>query len=392
MTSSVTANTGRLTLNNGLITTANTNIKVATNQYFSYHSGTTLVGEIEVINTVATNATAADLSFGFMGFSGLNIVDGAYFQFNGATQTAVTNWQGVVITTKDISAGGGGVNLTSNRTRYRIELNDEGARFFINDKIVADMANASNAATKPNLNPALQYAMRINIGANASAAAPTLQVGSIYIGHQDGTFFNLPGNHLSVYAGNGGYQGQTGNTMGSTQSYPNSGNPTAVLPTNTTAALGSGLGGQFWETDTLASPTDGIIQSFQNPAAGGSNNIGKTLLIYGVTIQSVVATALTAGGYTASWSLAFGHTAVSLATTETLGTSKAPRRIGLGFQVTPANAPVHTTLPSISMRFDGAPLVVHPGEFIQAVKKKMVGTAPTAGTIGHIVTYDCIWV
>jgi hypothetical protein len=179
--------------------------------------------------------------------------------------------------------------------------------------------------------------------------------------------------------------------MGSTQNYANSANPTAAVPTNTTAALATGLGGQFWETDTLAAGTDGVVQSFQNPA-NAQTNIGKSLVILGVTIQSVVSTALAAGGYTASWSLAFGHTAVSLATAETLGTSKAPRRVAVGWQMTPANAPIHTTLPPINFRFDGAPLIVHPGEFIQAVKKKAFGTAPTAGVISHLVTYDCYWI
>jgi hypothetical protein len=56
----------------------------------------------------------------------------------------------------------------------------------------------------------------------------------------------------------------SGTTQGSLANYANSTNPTAVVPTNTTAALGVGLAGQFWEIDTLAVTTDGIIQSYQN--------------------------------------------------------------------------------------------------------------------------------
>lgn len=76
----------------------------------------------------------------------------------------------------------------------------------------------------------------------------------------------------------GSYQGLSGGTMGSLASYANNANPTAAVPTNTTAALGTGLGGQFWETDTLAVNTDGIIDSYQVPAAS-ANYSGKRLSI-----------------------------------------------------------------------------------------------------------------
>ena len=66
--------------------------------------------------------------------------------------------------------------------------------------------------------------------------------------------------------------------MGGLSKYTNNTNATAAVPTNTTAALGTGLGGEFWETDTLAVNTDGIIQSFQVPA-GTVNTQGKRLVI-----------------------------------------------------------------------------------------------------------------
>ena len=50
---------------------------------------------------------------------------------------------------------------------------------------------------------------------------------------------------------------------------------------------------------------------------------GRRLKISGVRISSFVQTALTGGGYNTAFSLAFGHTAVSLATPEATST-KAP--------------------------------------------------------------------
>lgn len=50
-----------------------------------------------------------------------------------------------------------------------------------------------------------------------------------------------------------------------------------------------------------------------------------------------------------------------------------------------------TLLAEVSMRFDMAPIVVNPGEFI-AVAKKNIGTAPSAGVVGHVITLDAAWV
>lgn len=89
----------------------------------------------------------------------------------------------------------------------------------------------------------------------------------------------------------GSYQGLSGGTMGSLANYANSTNPTAAVPTNTTAALGTGLGGQFWETASLAVNTDGIIQSYQVPAVT-VNLQGKRLVIRGIGLMSYIQTVL----------------------------------------------------------------------------------------------------
>ncbi|WP_230690835.1 hypothetical protein, partial [Streptococcus pneumoniae] len=65
--------------------------------------------------------------------------------------------------------------------------------------------------------------------------------------------------------------------------------------------------------------------------------------------------------------MAFGHTAVSLATTEA-ATTKAPRRVALPFtQLVTAAQAVSTFVsqPTQFCDFGDAPLFVNPGEFIQ---------------------------
>jgi hypothetical protein len=102
-----------------------------------------------------------------------------------------------------------------------------------------------------------------------------------------------------------------------------------------------------------------------------------------------VQTALTGGGYVAQWSLAFGHTAVSLATAEAAN-AKAPRRIALGVQSVASGAVALTVLSEVLVNLNEAPVYVNPGEFVQLVKKK-VGTAPSAGVIAHTVTVVYSW-
>ena len=181
--------------------------------------------------------------------------------------------------------------------------------------------------------------------------------------------------------------------MGSLANYANSASPTTAVPTNTSAALGTGLGGQFWETNTLAVNTDGIIMSYQVPIPTTTGVRGRNLRINSVSLSSYVQTALTGGPYVTQYSLAFGHTSVSLATTEA-ATTKAPRRIPLATctQAVTAAQAVSTLISQpggTTQHFDN-PICVYPGQFV-AVVAKHVGTVGTAGTIGHVITLDYSW-
>jgi len=160
--------------------------------------------------------------------------------------------------------------------------------------------------------------------------------------------------------------------------------------TNTTAALGVGLGGQFTALPTLAVPTTGIICSYQNPIPS-TIVTGKQLVITGVKIEAVVTTVL-AGNATPviyALGLAYGHTAVSLATTESAST-KAPRTIPLGIQTFAAAAAVGSVGQVVSVKFDRA-IPVFPGEFV-AITGKNLGVVTTTGAITFLVTYDYGWV
>jgi hypothetical protein len=194
-----------------------------------------------------------------------------------------------------------------------------------------------------------------------------------------------------VMAGSGGmaYQQQTGAAaLGSTSNLTNSApaaSPGAAMA-NATAALGTGLGGQFAAQPTLTAGTDGIVCSYLVPT-GTAAFPGKSLYITGVRVQGAVTTTLTGGPVLYAYSLAYGGNVLSLATTDVAATSvKGPRRIALGFETFPATAAAGVVGGSVYMAFN-SPICVQPGEYIQLVAKNL-GTVTTGGVINFLVAFD----
>jgi len=195
----------------------------------------------------------------------------------------------------------------------------------------------------------------------------------------------------------GSYQGLSGGTMGSLSVYTNSTNPTAAVPSNTplTANLPAGLGGQAWETFTagLAQGVDGILMSYQVPA-GTTAVQGKRLKITAVKLASFVQTAMTNSASMVNvFTLAFGHTAVSLATTEA-ATTKA-RRIVLLPELT-QTLPSASAIGTLASQQDGfstfdQPIYVNPGEFVQTTVKHVITGGITAGVLAHNIQYVYSW-
>lgn len=308
--------------------------------------------------------------------------DGCFFRVDAAGNfKAIVNYNGTESTSATLTLS----SLIGTVTKKcAVGIYADRAEFWIADILVAaiTLPAAQAAITSSNNLPVLFR----NYNSAAVSTAQVLKIGAtvVYMGDADG---NRPWQIAMAGMGNMGYQGPTGGTVGLTANYANSTNPGAAVPTNTTAALGSGLGGQFWETDTLAVTTDGIISSYQVPL-GTSTLPGRSLVVYGVKIDSYISTVIVGGGYNAQWCLAFGHTAVSLATAEA-STTKAPRRIALGSNTVAVAAAALTQLTTIQMTF-AAPIVIQAGEFIQTVRKK-VGTTSTSGVVSHTVTFDAHW-
>lgn len=383
LSSTLTAgwSTAGMTTNSGGVTTTGTGLTVGTYAEFPIMGGMNMYAEFEasVSNQPPTNFTVDFGLFRRAGSYPYAPTDGVYFRINSSGIFGVINYNGSETTTSTFVF----TFVANKKYQFIISATEREVEFWI-DNVLYGSIETPNGQGQPFMSATLPVSVRhAQTGTTSAVIQFVLNDYAISIGGQ------LYSRSLGE-TGNatlGSYQGLSGGTMGSLANFANSANPTAALPTNTTAALGTGLGGQFWETDTLAVNTDGIICSYQVPA-GTVSVQGRRLKISGVRISSFVQTALTGGGYNTAFSLAFGHTAVSLATPEATST-KAPRRIALGGYSVASGLAVLTQLPDITITLQN-PVYVNAGEFVAIVKKK-IGTAPSAGVIAYNIMFDYSW-
>jgi hypothetical protein len=304
--------------------------------------------------------------------------DGVYFRITSAGVNGVINYNGTEVQTSLFTNY---VPAIADKSRWIISITENYIDFWIDD-ILYGRLSKPQASGQPFLSSTLPFAIRhANTSPTASAVQFILTDYSVSLG---GSIYQRSLGELGN-AAYGSYQGLSGGTMGSLASYANSTNPTAAAPSNTalTANLPNGLGGQGAVTAAAAAVTDGIWGSYQVPA-GSISLQGKRLKIVRVKIDAinngaVVATTAT----TLQFSLAFGHTAVSLATTEA-ATTKAPRRVALGFMTWPVGSTIGSQATSIVVDFSTSPIYVEPGHFVALVGKFLVGTATASQVINFV--------
>jgi hypothetical protein len=382
-TQTVTVAGGTLNLNASAITTVSTVSRVQTWAWFPIQPDFATYATWDALLTQDPQANN-EVEMGFGVANALAApTDGCFFRYDTTgTLKAVVNTNGVEITSTAITTP------TANEMhRYKVVVENDRVFYYIDGSCKAIIATPV-ALGFPVNGAAQPFYCRVRNAAVAPALAQGLKVGYIFVGIQDAaealgkdnaTVAAIQGRHAS--------QGQTGHTMGSTALLTNNlAAGAGVAMTNTTAALGSGLGGQFAAQPTLTVGTDGIVCSYLNPVPTAAIP-GKTLYIRGVRIQGVVTTALTGGAVVYEYGLAYGHNGVSLATTES-ATAKAPRRMPIGIETFAAAAAVGTVGSQAGqyMAFN-APVAVMPGEFVQVTAKNL-GVVTTAGVIVLAVTFD----
>ena len=380
---------GFLNVNSGSVGTTNGYASMQTWHYFtSRMNGGIRVSTWGNFNlAIPANETT---EFGVLLASGIATPgDGVYFRITSAGISGVLNYGGgETVTLFASSAFSAFVGTTV--IEYTFNIYPNAVAFFADDNYLGEIPIPNGNATAFE-SVALPYTVqRRNLG---TVSSPTIfKVGHVRVDQID-VDINVPFPVQQVTQGLMCSQGTQGNTMGTTGLLTNSkalAGGTAM--TNTAVGPGTGLGGQFTVLPTLAAGTDGILCSYQVPV--GSTAIpAKKLVITGIRFQGMVSVVFVGGPVWYIYSLAYGHTAVSLGTAESgsfsSGTTKAPRRVALGIDAFAATAPV-ATFGQIQQFTFNSPICVNPGEFIALVAKN-VNTVTSSGAIVYTVTFDGFW-
>ena len=391
---------GQLQTNASSITTLNSGVLWQSKQHFPVFGASETYAYLKLrwSGTWAVTNTTMEVALGLKNLTTpFALLDGVAVRANNTGVFGVSNVNGTEQTTStwQLPSGGGAfvptmgvaydviVYSSSRSVTFWIDYQD-GNSF----QIVGDIA-LSASTRRPMYGGSAPLSVSHAIGGTAASGVISMNVLEAVVTN-DG-LNNTRSEPMTAALLTGGHQGQSGQTMGSTSNYTNSLAPGAgAVMTNTTAALGTGMGGQFSALPTLAVNTDGIVCSYQNPL-GTVAITGKQLAITGYSIKGVVTTVLVGNATPVTYimSLCYGHTNVSLATTEAAN-AKAPRREVLGVMTFAAAAAVGSVSETISIKFD-RPIPVFPGEFV-AIAAKNVGAVTTTGVVTFLVTPDWGWV
>lgn len=392
MTNTWTA--GQLTTNATSITATATGTVFQTYATFPTNGTQTLSGDFE-LGFSAQPQTNSFVEWGFMipGAQTVAPTDGVFFRLNSAGLQGIASFNGTETSTGVFPLSGGtGTWVYTNSKRYQfiVYIGAIYAAFWVNKGTGAELLGTiplPSAQSRMNMASGLPLALkhRITGGAAGGVLQTTLGAYSVRIGGSN--MSTTPStNGLRLW---GSYQGLSGGTMGSLATYVNSTNPTAAAPSNTalTANLPGGLGGQGLVTAAVAAATDGIWSEYGVPL-GTVLIPGRRLVLRGLKLDLVnLGAAVATTATTIQFCLAFGHTAVSLATAEGAA-AKAPRRIAVGYATWPVAAAIgaQPQCGPITIDLGDAPLFINPGERVALVGKFLVGTATASQTIGFTYT------
>jgi hypothetical protein len=393
-TLTATMSSAGLLTNSGNITTTTTGMTFGSLSFVPVTGTQTYVNETSIGFTAQPNANSVVDFGGFLRGAANPFLpqDGCFFRMTSAGLFGVVSKAGVETATAvfPLALGAGTFVYTNNaNNRYLIQMNNVSTTFWINNYKYGEILAPSGGGF-PCQTRSLSWGIRHSIvGGAAGAAMQCLCTGyRIFIrGPQYADRLSIVGNRTM-----GSYQGLSGGTMGSVATYPNSTNPTAAAPSNTalTANLPGGIGGQGLVTAAVAAATDGIWGSYQVPVPSLTVQ-ARRHAIRGVRVDLVNMGAIVATTATVvQFSLAFGHTAVSLATAEgasfSTATTKAARRIPLGFASWAIGAAIGQ-MPQqgdIFLDLGDSPIYVNPGEFVALVGKFIAGTATASQTIQFV--------
>lgn len=373
-TMTMTQSAGFLNINPGLATVSGNFAALQTWRHFAIQGDAGI--QVEMILQISAIPPANQiLEFGLFlaPATGIAPADGVFFRLTSAGFACIMSYNGV-----EVSSGVVLVSPPVNaNAEYQIIVDQRQVSFWIDGILYAEISVPAAQAV-PFLSLSLPMCQMMRNSGTVSGGA------IVKVGANCATMMDMhatkPWSEQMATQGNA-YQGQEGDTMGQLAIWANASSPGAVALSNTAAAF-VGLGGIAQVTVSLAAATDGIIFSYQNPQ-GTMTLPAKTLVVTGITLCSVVSVVLAATALVYAYAAAFGHTSVSLATTEgasfSTATTKAPRRSAIGMDGYLSAAAVGTRGNTLSIKF-ASPIVVNPGEFFQIIAKALIA-APATGAL-----------
>ena len=379
----MTQSAGFLNINPALATGSGNYAYLQSTRYFTLQGQGELVGSAIGQGTLTVPPAGQIFEAGFFkGTAGVAPADGAFFRLTSAGLIGVISYAGVETPSSLIFAS----SPANENGQYQLRVSQRSVEFWVNGIKGATIdVPAGQAVPFLTLNLPITLMLR---NASVITGGTTIKIGSANV-YQGDLALNKTLPQQMATQGNA-YQGQEGDAMGSLAIYSNAALAAAAAITNTTAAAGNiGLGGAALVLPTLAAGTDGILFSYLNPV-GSTTQPPKTLVVTGVSISSCSQVAFTGGPLTLIYGIAYGHTALSLVTTESGSfvspTTKAPRRVLLGTQGYAVTSAAGINGAIVDRTFI-SPITVNPGEYFQ-ITMRNVGTVTSAGALAITASID----
>ena len=386
------------------VVTASSAMSLASYAMFSQPSSGTLYVDMEIAISAQPTANSI-IEFGlFQGSASTPFAptDGFYFQHTAAGIQGVANYNGTPAYTgyfRDSTGKAGTFFLPTLNTKYQyiITISNRECEFwvsvgeetFLMGSIPVPVGQGTLAMAQSWPIHIVHRAVSGAIGGAISACVSRVAAGcgGVYSSPDVGLHSSRAIAAYDSLPGSGTFVGLQGNAFSSGATTA----PTPAALTNTTNATAiAGLGAWVYETFSTALNIDGIVTSYQVPAAT-TTVAGRRLRIDGVSIASAVQTVLAGGPQNRFFYLAFGGTTVSLQAVES-NFVKLGRRIRLPFmQSITATQAVNTAVAQnmFDYKFKN-PVYINPGEWVQVVMHA-IGTVGTSGTLATLVAYDYTW-
>lgn len=370
-TQTVAVSGGAVTLNASAITTLSTVSRVTSQQTVPQKSGAPTYYSWDYLYPAAAPVANTELEMGAVIHTGVAVpTDGAFLRYTTTGTVDFVICYNSSETSTTITAPTGLVNH-----RCLISAYDDYVSLWIDDVLVARIDTPTGRAS-PFSAQALPLSFRFrnnsvapSVAISPQIFAPAAQLGDTSVNVRTSAETSLLGGGMAC-------QAQSGATQGSLANWANTAAPATATLSNTAGGYGTAvLGGQFQFAAPAGAETDYALFGFQVPVVAALQH-NKKLVITGINIgtwNTVVAVATTST--VLQWGLGFGSTAISLATTETVGT-KAPRRVPVGVQWFAVGAAVGAAAEPINIQGGACPLgVAMPGEFVHVILKVPTGTA-----------------